>query len=290
MVLKPNDKDYIRFSFSSAIRNPTLPDQYLNLDVGPAVFLGNLGGFDSLLTVESFDRFTATIDTDELEYFDVAPIQPEKVKTFEVGYRSVWWKQLYIDASYYYNVYDRFIGFLIGLDVEFSNLNIPNKIDAFRVTANSENQVSTHGAAIGLNYYFKKYYQLSGNYTWSKLITQIDDDVIPAFNTPEHKFNISISGRDVPLRFGNFRTDNLGFNVTYKWVDGFLFEGSPQFTGDIESYGLLDAQINYKFEKINTTIKVGASNILNNLHFETVGGPLIGRLGYIRINYEFKKK
>ena len=33
-VIKPGENDYLRFSLSSALRNPTLADQYLNLDVG----------------------------------------------------------------------------------------------------------------------------------------------------------------------------------------------------------------------------------------------------------------
>ena len=51
----------------------------------------------------------------------------------------------------------------------------------------------------------------------------------------------------------------------------------------------MDVQLNVYFNKINTTLKVGASNILNNEHYETYGGPLIGRLGYISALYEFNK-
>ena len=290
LVYKPTERDYLRLSFSSAIRNPTLVDQYLNLDVGPATFIGNINGVDSLIEVESLEEYADDLDLDKLVYFDVPAVQPEKVKTLELGYRSVLWSSLYLDASYYYNIYDQFIGFLVGLDVAFNDLNLPTRVDAFRVTANSSNTVTTQGAAIGLNYYFGDYYQLSGNYTWSKLISDVDDDIIPAFNTPEHKYNISLSGRDVPLRLGNFYAPNFGFNVNYKWVEGFIFEGSPQFTGFVPSFGLLDAQVNYNFKNINTTLKIGASNILNNEHFETVGGPLVGRIGYVKLTYQLDRK
>lgn len=289
LVYKPTDKDYLRLSFSSAIRNPTLPDQYFWLDVGPAIFAGSVNGFDSLLTVESFEDFALDLDADQLDYFNIDPIQPEKVKTIEIGYRSIFWENLYLDASYYYNIYDQFLGFRVGLDVAFNELGLPNDVEVLRASANAESQVTTQGFAIGTNYYFNNYYQLSGNYTWSRLNTQTDDEIIPAFNTPEHKFNISFSGRNVPLKFGNFRSDNFGFNINYKWIDSFLFEGSPQFTGIIPRYDLLDIQVNYEFQRINTTLKIGASNILNNLHFETVGGPLVGRLGYIKLSYEFRK-
>ena len=290
LVFKPTDNDYLRVSFSSAIRNPTLPDQYFWLDVGPAIFAGSVNGFDSLLTVDSFEDFALDLDASQLDYFDVAPIQPEKVKTFEVGYRTIFKEKLYLDASYYYNVYDQFLGFRVGLDVDFNEIGLPTNVDVLRVSTNSTSRVTTQGFAIGLNYYFKRYYQLTGNYTWSKLNTETDDEIIPAFNTPEHKYNISLSGRDVPIRLGNLRSDNFGFNINYKWIDSFLFEGSPQFTGIIPEYNLLDIQLNYEFEKINTTLKIGASNILDNRHFETVGGPLVGRLAYAKLTFEFDKK
>ncbi|MCB0643394.1 MAG: hypothetical protein KDC44_17210, partial [Phaeodactylibacter sp.] len=76
----------------------------------------------------------------------------------------------------------------------------------------------------------------------------------------------------------------------YKWIQGFLFEGSPQFTGFIPTYDLLDAQFNFGVKKINTTFKIGASNILNNMQFQTYGGPRIGRLAYMTIVYQWDKK
>ena len=142
---------------------------------------------------------------------------------------------------------------------------------------------------MGLNYYFAKFYVLNANYSWNILNTQTDDPIIPAFNTPEHKFNFGISGRDIDINLGSKRIKNVGFNVNYKWVEGFLFEGSPQFTGFIPSYDLLDAQVNWRAEKLDTTFKLGASNVLNNQVFQTYGGPRIGRLAYFSILYEFKK-
>ncbi|HMP12854.1 MAG TPA: TonB-dependent receptor, partial [Saprospiraceae bacterium] len=81
-----------------------------------------------------------------------------------------------------------------------------------------------------------------------------------------------------------------GFSINYKWQEGFLFEGSPQFTGFIPSYDLLDAQVNWRSPRINTTFKLGASNLMNNQIFQTYGGPRIGRLGYFSILYEGKVK
>ena len=134
--------------------------------------------------------------------------------------------------------------------------------------------MTTQGFNLGASYYFWDNYTLSGNYTWNILNTETDDPIVPAFNTPEHKYNLSLSGRDLSI----FNMKGFGFNVTYKWIEGFLFEGSPQFTGTIDSYDLLDAQISSKIADWNLTLKLGASNILNNEVFQVYGGPKVGAI------------
>ncbi|MBI1226815.1 MAG: TonB-dependent receptor plug domain-containing protein [Bacteroidetes bacterium] len=290
LVWSPDLFNYLRISFSSGVRNPTLTDQYLNLNVGRATLLGNLEGFDSLVTVESFLDYLGSGFSKPVVYFNAPAVKPEKVKTFEVGYRTTLFEKLYIDAGYYYNIYNDFIGYVIGVDTDFDPLGPPLNTKVYRVASNSTNEVTTQGMSIGANFYFAKFYQISGNYSWNKLNKSFPDDpIIPAFNTPEHKYNIGLSGRDLPVTIGPIRTKNLGFNINYKWIQGFVFEGSPQFTGGINDYALLDAQVNVRVPKINTTFKIGASNLLNNKAFQTYGGPSIGRLAYISLLYEWKK-
>ena len=291
VVYNPNPEEVIRFSFSSAIRNPTLADQYLFYNVGRAILIGNLDGFNDLITVESVGDYLNSLNNSDLEFFDVAPIRPEKVRTVELGYRNTLWEKLFLDATYYYSFYTDFIGFNLGVDASFDNVTgLPTDIQAYRVAANATDRVTTQGFSIGLNYYFGRYFVFNGNYSWNRLNTVTDDPIIPAFNTPEHKFNLGVSGRDVELNIGTTTIRNLGFSVNYKWIDEFLFEGSPQFTGIIPQYDLLDAQINWRYPQWNTTFKLGASNILNNEAFQTYGGPRIGRLAYFSVTYDWIKK
>jgi outer membrane receptor protein involved in Fe transport len=295
VVWSPRKNNYLRVSFSSAIRNPTLTDQYLNLRVGPATLVGNLNGFDSLITIESFNVYRNN-NSVPLDYLKIDPIKPEKVKTLEVGYRTTLFDRLYVDGSYYYNIYNDFIGYNIGLTLPFVRFEIfpgtytyspdYDRLQVFRVASNSAQRVTSQGFAVALNYYFGDYYMLQGNYSWNQLNTIATDPIVPAFNTPEHKFNIGFSGRDIPL----WAKNTLGFNVNYKWIDTFVFEGSPQFTGLIPSYDLLDAQVNVTLPKLNSVVKLGASNVLNNKQFQTYGGPRIGRMAYLSLVYDFRKK
>jgi outer membrane receptor protein involved in Fe transport len=300
-VYRYDANNYFRLSFSSAIRNPTLQDQYLFYDVGRAILVGNINGFDSLVTIPSLFNYYSQLNGDTLKWFNVPPVRPEKVKTIEIGYKGTLFNSLFIDASYYFSVYRDFLGFKLGSTVGFDpGTGIINRTQFYRISANSPDMVTTQGFSIGINYYFAKYYSLIGNYSFNRLDRRgSTDPIIPAFNTPENKFNIGISGRDIMAQISllNRISDRLpvvylrnwGFYVNYKWQQGFLFEGSPQFTGHIPSYGMLDVQLNYRMHKINTTFKIGASNILNNRVYQTYGGPFVGRLAYASVLVELDK-
>ena len=88
-IYKANENHTFRSTFSSAIRNPTLLNQYMYYNVGRAILVGNISGYDSLVTVESLRNFAYTQNPDTLNYFNLDPIQPEKVKSIEFGYRGI---------------------------------------------------------------------------------------------------------------------------------------------------------------------------------------------------------
>lgn len=289
VVFNPAKDHFFRFSFSSALRNPTLADQYLYLNVGRAILAGNLTGVDSLITLESFTNYRNNLNTSLLEYFDIEPVRPERVKTFEAGYRGIVAKHLFVDAGYYYSFYNDFLGYNIGIDAEISDLGYIRFLQVYRYAANSRQEVTTQGLNVGLRYYWRSY-MYGANYSWNRLNAYEDDPIIPAFNTPENKFNLTVGARNLDVRMFGQQVNNLGFQVNYKWIEGFLFEGSPQFTGFVPSYDLLDAQVNWMAERLNTTFKLGVTNLLNRQQFQTYGGPRIGRMAYISGVYEPKWK
>lgn len=307
VVYTPSEKDVVRVSLSSAVRNPTLTDQYLNYDVGQAILLGNLNGF-------GYDQYFVNIDSLE-QYFigalrnpdallggfmQVDAIRPEKVKTIELGYRTTLFEKLYLDASLYFSEYEDFIGYQTGASFKFGSTMVATEqdvidgwatsvgdtidnyndmllpsIQGYRVAANAKDKVTTQGFSIGLNYFLNQNITLNGNYSWNQLNKKgTDDPIIPAYNTPEHKFNLGMSSRD--LSFLN--TYHWGFSVNYKWVEGYTFEGSPQFTGLIPNYSQLDAQINKEIPEIKSTLKIGVSNLLNDITYQVYGGPRVGRM------------
>ncbi|MES2778905.1 MAG: carboxypeptidase-like regulatory domain-containing protein [Bacteroidota bacterium] len=277
-----------RVSVSSAIRNPTLSDQYILLDVGRATLKGNLTGFDSLVTTSSFiDALNS--NRSALQYFNVAPIKPEQVKTIEFGYRgSLFNNKLYYDMNYYYSWYTNFIGYKIGIDMTWppGSPIFTEYRDVYRVAANAVDQVTTQGFTIGVQYFYQKYLGFNANYSRNELDRHgSTDPLVPAYNTPKNKYNIGISGRDIKLKALG---EHWGYSLNYKQQDGFMFEGSPQFTGYVDSYGLVDAQINKKIPIAHCTVKLGASNLLDNQVYQVYGGPRVGRMAYLSVLLELE--
>ena len=287
IVYRPNKKTVLRAGASSAIRNPTLQDQYLFYDVGRATLIGNLNGYDSLITISEVENFLESGVQEraawDWNYYDMEGVLPEKVRNIEVGYRSTWWESFYIDATYYYSWYRDFIGYHLALKIEDdpggSAANRLTDVQAYRISSNAREQVTTQGFSVGTNYYFSNY-TIAGNYTWNVLNSAIDDPIIPAYNTPENKYNISFSARDLDWKI---KKGKIGYMITHKYVQGFLFEGSPQFTGRIPSYRLTDAQLSWTSKEKKWILKIGSSNIFNQKVVQVYGGPSIGRLTYLAL-------
>ncbi len=272
----------IRFTYTTANRNPTLQDQYLLYDIGVAQLKGNLTGFNVILPKDYFGK-GGYIENSQDNYrpISITPVRPEHVRSVELGYKGIALRKIYVDLSGYYSWYNDFLGYIVGFIDNSKNGQHDVEARPTRIAANSNSEVVTRGASIGLNYYFEKYFFAGANYTFSELLKRDNSDpLIPFFNTPKHKANLNFGGKDIK---------NFGFNVAYKYVDGFDYFGSPQFTGPVKSYALVDVQINYAVPSYGTTFKAGASNVLNNLHFEAYGAPLLGRLVYLSVNYQFNK-
>jgi outer membrane receptor protein involved in Fe transport len=153
----------------------------------------------------------------------------------------------------------------------------------YRIATNAKTDVTTMGTSFGINYFFKDKYTLGFNYSFNQLNKKDDSDpIIPAFNTPKNKFNLSIGGSQLEYK----KIKNVSFNVNFKWIEGFVYEGSPQFTGDVPTYWMLDAMISKEIPNYHTQIKLGASNLTNNLALQVYGGPRIGRMAYISLLFD----
>lgn len=280
-----NSRNSLRVSLSSALRNPTLIEQYYYFRVGDAILLGNLFGYDNLITLDSFEEYLETdLDTSRLVRFSEPSIVPEKALAGEVAWSTVLLDgRMAINSTYYLNRYRDFIGYKIGLEVPFF-MGFPGRPKIYRFSANAKDITITTGFSTGISYFISNPFTINANYSWNKILLVTDDPLIPAYNTPEHKFNIGISGSD--FRIGN--VENLSYAASFRWVEGYTFESAPQFTGRIPAQYSLNGQITKTFPKLNMLVKVAGSNLLNRKQNGLYGGPRIGRFVFAVLGFRIQ--
>lgn len=286
-IVSINPNHVIRVSAQQAFRMPTLQNQFIFLNLGPITLRGNLDGYTNLYTLSSVQEYNAVYDStfqiqsNLLKPIQLAKLRPEQVQTVEMGYRGVLFEgRLYADISGYYSIYKNFIGDIRVVEPKIGQAGEQSGEDAiltkqysvYQIPINASQNVTSYGGSAGLTYYFNSKYQTNVNYTYASLNTsQLSDDIIPGFNTPKHKVNLGVRGTRV--------WKGLGFGLNWQWVDSYKWQ-SPFATGPVRSYNVLDSQISYELQSLQTTLRIGASNLLNNKRFEVFGGPQIGRMVY----------
>lgn len=294
----------IRASFQTGFRNPTTQGQYIDLNVITARLLGGLPQFadkynitENAYTFGSVQNFTnnflqtGTPDISLLEPFNTFErVKPEQIQAFEIGYKAIIAERLFLDAAYYYNIYNDFItqirvrkaagpftGDPANDQAVIGSLLSGDFTNTFQIYTNNDNQVEAQGAVIGLNYTTASGYRLGFNYNWNELITDDLGTFQYDFNTPEHKVNVT---------FGNRKLfDNFGFNISYRWQDEFRWESSFVNT-DVPAVSTIDAQINYAIPQYNASIKFGGSNLTNEQYVLNGGGPQLGAIYYVSLTFD----
>lgn len=309
-----NNNHNIRGSFQTGFRNPTTQDLFIGLDAGRAILVGSApenldryvrtynvsasgqinygqpatieqsGGaaYNNSYTAASATAFAASENPADLQVANPGLVQPEKVTSYEIGYRGKLDKTT-VDMSIYYNKYQDFISGELVLaplygqagDNGLSIAAIANgDYKVYQTYNNSDADIDSYGGSIGISTKVLGNFDLSGNYTYTK--QEFDQSKHPGFrtnfNTPEHK---------VKVGFGNTELfKNFGFNLAWRWSDTYYWQATFG-DGTIPAYHTMDAQINYSLPKLKSTFKVGATNVLGEDYFTAIGTGYIGSMYYV---------
>jgi len=282
-TVAPNNN--IRLSYQTGYRNPTTQNQYIDLSVGggstrligglpESLVKYNLYG-NKPFTDVSYRNFLASASAGAANpallktyTFTNDGVKPESVKAYELGYKGLLGSNVLVDAYGYYNTYSDFI-----TAVEVFQQN-GTSFTKFGVPVNAEGKVTSYGTALGIDYLIGKY-NLSGNISYNNIgdipVTYVND-----FNTPKVRYNLGISNRNI--------VKNVGMNVSYRWQDSFYWSSSFA-SGDVPSFGTVDAQVNLKIPSVNGMIKIGASDLLNKYYVTSYGNPEMGGMYYVGFTF-----
>jgi len=310
--------NFFRASYQTGFRMPSAQEQYINLNLG---FMQLLGGLPAIVnpydvvgksfTQQSVTNYANDVNnyvnqygTDsasaavqkykgELTPLNVTYVKPERVQSFEVGYKGLLSdNNFFYDLSAYYTINHDFIGFYNVVRPQSGSTQNSDSITSaayslvdptqtakyYQLTMNMPGNVNTYGVALGLTYNLPRNYVLSGNVTYSKLDqAPMAVDGRTMYNTPTYKTNIGLSNRNV--------RNNIGFAINWKWRDNYKWE-SLFGDGMLAATNSLDAQISYKMPKMATTFKIGATNLLNHRYTDVYGGGTLGGMYYVSLLYD----
>lgn len=273
---------YLRFSYQTGFRVPTAQNQYIDLDVIRGRAIGGLPEFIERYQLIQNPVYTlqairdSLLDRKPLQAYTFQEFKPEKVQSFEIGYRAIIRNMFSIDAYYYQNYYTDFIKNITFVQSKTGTISglLANNVQGYLMPVNDSRQVESNGYGITFSVALPKDFLFHTNFSADKLLTQFAANEIAEYNTPPFRYNIGLSN----TKFWK----KTGFAINYRWQDSFIWE-STFATGKVPSYGSLDAQFSIQLPRYKGQIKIGGSNILNAYNLQAFGNPQVGAVYYVQI-------
>lgn len=282
-VYKVAENNHVRLSYQTAYRFPSTQQQWIDLAVGSNVRL--LGG--NSFFIDKYNLVNNPIyDFEDLrrqtitEYRPVN-LKPESISSFEAGYKGLLMDgKLLFDAYGYYGQYSNFLGRKVYVQsTTASAITLADTSKGFRYSlpVNSTDKVNAIGFGISLDWRLKNNFLIGGNLASDRL-NNVPDNFVAFFNAPLYKTNIYIANTGFGI------DKRLGFNISYRWQQGFLYQGDFA-TGNLPDVHTVDAQISLKLPKTKSMLKIGANNLLNQYYYNAIGNSQIGGLYYVSFGY-----
>lgn len=264
-LLKLAPEQTLRFSYQTAYRFATTQQKFIRLDVGDYTILGGLPWIMEYMNAAKFPL----VDLITQQPFTYRQLEPESMRSFELGYRATLARRLSVDAYAYAGQYRNFLG--------RRTLYQPASREIYSVVVNIAPEVRTYGFGASFDYRLPHNFSVFAN-AYSDRLSDVPADFQSLFNTPKYRLNAGVGNT------GLGKKERWGFNLLYRWRDAFSWQGELAY-GPVPAFNTMDAQVNYRFPKIKSIIKLGGTNITNRYYIEGYANPRIGAMYYLSVGY-----
>lgn len=195
---------------------------------------------------------------------------PEEITGYEIGYKGVFNNQLFIMIDLYFNRLENFITDLGPTGRNFFDVN--DQLTYAIWSYDNAGKVDEYGVDVGTNYYLSDSWIINANFSLFKfkiLEKSFNDILLP--NTPEYKVNGGVT---------YIHPDGHSVEVNAKYVPSFPWAAGIFRDASIPSYTVVNLAGSYI---INSTFSFNLNvfNLLDNKHFEILGGSLLRRRALI---------
>ncbi len=285
VVYKLSDNHNVRAGYNRAFKSPTILENNLLVQ---GVFRGNKSGY------EVRDRDGVVID-------EIAPLSPERVNSFELGYKGIIADQLFVDAVVYDSFYRNFISPLTAsanpMMGTFAYLPNGTLVGDGMATAGTLYTYRNFGAAqvrgvdAGVDWKPIGGVELTSSVSAIDLVdfTQPNANVKDLLlNVPRLKLksSITVSGVGLPNYFARVAGR---FQSAYRFESGYW--SSARFYADnggkVPSRFVADVVVGYAFPSQHLTVTGTVANVLDDRKVDLLGSPVPGRLAFLQVEYTF---
>lgn len=281
-LIKVAENNNLRLSYQSAYRFPSNQQQWINLVVGSTRLVGSNESFKTYLGTATNPLYTAeSVLAGTPQTFIAPTTKPESINSFEAGYKGLLAEnKLLFDAYVYFGQYQNFLGrqntiqTTTGNQADISNPALRRDIS---VPVNTTDKVKTYGFGASIDYRLPANFVTGINLS-SDVLKDVPAGFVAYFNAPKYKTNFYVGNTG----FG--KDKRAGFNVTYRWQQGFYYQGDFA-SGNLPDVHVVDAQISLKLPKTKSILKFGANNILNQYYYNAIGNAQIGGLYFVSFGY-----
>ena len=302
-----SDNQNLRVSYQTGFRNPTNQDQYIGLRGSRTVLMGS--------SPDSVDRFNMPFQRadgavfpvtgeyvftpgvaispaspliqqtgTELIFVDLENVEPEYIVSYDIGYRFNT-PTTSFDIAAYLSQYDNFIATQdVLIPLRYNGMTaleaLANQdVFPFSIDGNVDEEISSYGVSVAVNQALTQKIGMNMSYEFNDLdytpssATSLFE---PAFNTPKHRFKVSVVGQNI--------NDNIGFNVSLRSNSEYEYQAS--FIDEtIAANTVIDAQVSFNLDSLKTVLKVGGTNIGGDDYVSLVGSGMIGQMFYTSLTF-----
>jgi len=280
-TVAPNNN--IRVSYQTGFRIPTTQNQYISLNTGSTTLVGGIASTLDAFGLRSglgqgYTR-NSVVAGAPVKYNFSSALKPEKSQSVELGYKGLILPNLLVDVYGYSTQYKDFIASLALLRAETAGVAtgaIPTTSSrSFGTVVNNPDKVKAYGFGIGADYLYNDF-RFSANFSSDRL-QESTSDLQSEFNTPEYRYNVGVSNANL--------YKNIGASVSYRYQGAYKWQ-SVFIAGDVDAFGTMDAQVNFRFPAQKLTMKFGGSNILNKYYRTNYGNPMVGAVYYVSFTFD----
>ena len=286
-VFSPTKNHNIRLSYQTGFRIPTTQNQFIELSTPQAMLIGGLPLFEDRYKL-SGNSYTYTSilanpsDPTKWQKYVRKDYKPERVATWELGYKGQIGKKLFVDAYYYRSTFTNF---------DVTQIVVKPNADGTRAVysfpTNADQDIVTEGWALGGDYSIGQGFVLGSNVSYNAIVDK--GNLTPTqigYNTPPYRVNVNLANKNVAKT-------GVGFNVAFRYQDPFVWQST--FVGTslgnsegsyIPSFTTLDAQLNKKIASIKSIVKLGGTNLLGTKYSNSWGNPSVGSMFYVSLVFD----